>query len=364
MKIYKAFAIILFILVSDIYVSAAKLVSDEKGKKIVVFFSEEDHVGTIAVIKGIIAQTGLREFSTAKERELGQKIQGRTKATARLYSEEEVIPGSVLYIVNDRNLVVAKFTAMMVFKSVSFDRMCTGYGNFRAVKQDYRIVQKTMDSRASEAYLHIARGNYSMQMNDLSEAMIHFEKAVHYDSDNPEAHTGLGYIYLEQKMIPFAIREFDAAYESRKRVYDKEDKYLLLKGCAQARYYAVFYSELVKGNPVRDKYEEQGIRYAKEAAAVYPDSVEANFYLGMFYFDKSTDALTKIETENDVKAVDTMKKVITLKNDHFEAHMVIAKIYKKHGNKDRSLYYVKKAREIDPVNADSRELEKSIAAMK
>jgi len=364
MKIRVILAVLSCFVITDAYVSAARLVPSESGKMMVVFFNEEDHIGTNAVLKGIINQTGLREFGTEKERELGQKIQGRTKATARLYRDEEIIPGTVLYVINDKNLVVAKFTAMTVFKSAAFDRMCVGYGEFRGVQQDFRIVQKSMDSRASEAYLQIAQGNYSMEMKDLSAAINHYEKAVLYDHDNPEAHTGLGYIYLEQKIIPFAIREFDAAYSSRKRVYDKEDKYLLLKGCAQSRYMAVFYSELVKGNPARDKYEDQGILYSREAVAQYPDSVEANFYLGMFYYDKSTDALTKVETENDVKAVEAMEKVIMLKSDHFDAHIILAKIYKKHGNKDRSLFYIRKAREIDPVNVDARELEKSISAMK
>jgi hypothetical protein len=342
----------------------AKIVSDETAYPTVAFFSDEERRGISVKVKGIVQSVGVREILTAKEQEIGRQIQDKTKITVRLYNSESINPGSILYVVNDRNLVVAKLSVLDVFKSRSFDYMCVGYGSFRTVKNEYRVVQRASDSTVSNAFLYVAQAYREIEMKDTSKAIELFQKAIKADRDNPEAHTGLGYIYLESNMIPFAVKEFDLAYASRGRVYDREDRFSLLKGCALSRFKGVFYSELPKGNKTREKYHAEGLNFAKEANTIFNDDAETHMILGKFYFDRSTDAMTKIENENDDKTIREMKKVLELEPLTPEAGIIAAKIYKKHGEKENALKYISIARNADPKNTEALSLEKVIKAMK
>jgi Tetratricopeptide repeat len=343
---------------------AGKLSLDPNSIQTVIFFNEEDQIGVRAEVKGVVMNIGARETSTAKEREIGRPIQDKTKISVRLNNNDGVIPGGLLYVINERNLVVGKISVLDSFKSKAFYMMCVGYGNFRMAKQDFRVVRRITETSSTDAYLYVARAYREVENKDISKAIEMFQRAIISDKDNPEAHMGLGYVYLEQKLIPFAIKEFDAAYQSKGRVYDKEDRFMLLKGCAETRFNAVFRSELPKGNKIREKYLDEGIKYAKESIAVYDGSAEAHFMLGKFYYDRSTDALTKIETDNDERTVKEMLKVLEIQKDHLDACIILSKVYKKHSNRDKALLYIEMARNIDATNADARELEKTIRNMR
>ncbi|HEY1406869.1 MAG TPA: tetratricopeptide repeat protein [Spirochaetota bacterium] len=361
----KYLSLILFIFaITPISLFAAKLSFDKRDESVIIFFTEEDRIGVKAQLCGIVLQMGVKETLDPKEKELGKSVQDHSKISVRLISSDGIIPGSVLYVVNDRNLVVAKVHTVKVFDSTSFYKVCVGYGNFRAVQKDFRVVQRADDERANNAYLYISKGNYYRDQGDISKSIEYFQKAVTIDKRNPEAHSALGFLYLEQKLIPFAIKEFDLANENVGRLYDKEDIYLLLKGSAESRYMAAFYSELPKGNKLRERYVEEGIYFSKRAIAVFPDSTESHFYLGRFYYDRSTDEMSKIETENDENAVKEMEKVISLNTDQFDAYVILARIYKKHNDKDKALQYADKATRINPADSDARELYKSIRKMK
>jgi tetratricopeptide (TPR) repeat protein len=343
---------------------AAKMISDETARPTVAFFTDEERRGVSVNLKGVVQSVGVRELLTEKEREIGRQIQDKTQVTVRLYNNESINPGSVLYVLNERNLVVAKLSVFTVFKSRTFDYMCVGYGSFRTVKRDYRVVQRASDSTVSDAFIFIARAYREIELKETSKAIECFQKAIAADRGNPEAHTGLGYIYLESDMIPFAVREFDFAYLSRGRVYDREDRFMLLKGCALSRFKGVFNSELPKGNKTREKYLDEGVSFAKEANAVYGDDAETHLMLGKFYYDRSTDAMTKIENENDNKTVIEMKKVLELDPANVDAGMIAAKIFKKHGEKETALKYINAARSADPKNTEAISLEKAIKSMK
>lgn len=352
------------VLFTGTFVYGAKMISDETAHPTVAFFSDEERRGITVQVKGIVQSVGVREMLTAKEKEIGRQIQDKTQVTVRLYNNDSINPGSILYVINDRNLVVAKLSVLNVFKSRSFDYMCVGYGSFRTVKNEYRVVQRASDSTVSNAFLYVAQAYREIEMKETSKAIEFFQKAIRADRDNPEAHTGLGYIYLESNMIPFAVKEFDLAYSSRGRVYDREDRFSLLKGCALSRFKGVFYSELAKGNKTREKYLAEGIDFAKEANAVFNDDAETHLILGKFYYDRSTDALTKIENENDDRTIREMKKVLELDPVNAEAALIAAKIYKKHGEKDQAVRYVSIARNADPKNSEAISLEKVIKTMK
>ncbi|HNX59253.1 MAG TPA: hypothetical protein PKK43_09135, partial [Spirochaetota bacterium] len=171
-------------------------------------------------------------------------------------------------------------------------------------------------------------------------------------------------LYIEQKLLPFAIKEFDIAFANIGKEYDREERYLILKGCVQSRYLVSFYSELPKGNKTREKYVKEGMDFCRKAVSVYPDSVEAHYYLGKFYYDRSLDEMKKIDTENEEIAVKEFEKVISLKDDHVEAYIILSRIFRKHDDKDNALRYITKAVSIEPANREAEDLYKAIKKMK
>jgi tetratricopeptide (TPR) repeat protein len=350
------------IIIMGLPLFAAKLLMED-GSAINAFYNDGDMTGIHCKVVGVIDSTGTREFSTEKEKELGMKIQGKTKAVIRLSESDSVADGSLLYIVNERNLIVAKVTVSTVFSSVSFNRICVAYGNVRNVQKDFHAVIPASDSLETKVYEYIARGNFYREKENLSEAIEEYEKAVAIDKKSPEAHSALGYIYLERGMIQFAQKEFTCAYDNAGRVYDKEEKFLLLKGCAKSRYLSIFNSELPRGNQLRDKYVSEGIQFGKEALDLYPDSAEVNFMTGAFYYDLSSYS-TKIDTANELKARDYMLKVLKLQDNNTDAMVIIAKLYKKHRNREKAELYASKALAITPQDSSVRELVNSIKEMK
>ena len=342
--------------------AAAKLVEDE-SPDVKVFFNDSDIVGSFCHVVGIVDSVGTREVSTDKEKELGMKIQGRTKVLVRLSDPVGLNAGAVLYVINERNLVVSKMTVSSIFRTVSFESMCVGYGNFRNAQQDFRVVRSAKETSGQSAAESVARGNWYRENGDVSKAIQEYQNAVKTDPKNPEAHTALGYIYLDRNMAQFAMKEFNEAYAGIGRVYDREDRFNLLKGCAHSRYMASFSSELQKGSPLRAKYIEEGIRFAKEAVDAYPESVEANWMLGSFYYERSGDD-QKLDTANEVKCRDCMFRVIKSKPDHVEALVVLAKLYKKHRNREKAELYAAKAVNAAPQDRSVRDLLTSIKEMK
>ena len=353
-------AVALFIVIVPAH--AAKLV-EEESSDVHVFFNESDSAGTLCHVVGIVDSVGTREMSTDKEKELGMKIQGRTKILVRLSDPVGLNAGAMLYVVNERNLVVSKMSVSSIFRSVSFENMCVGYGNFRNVKQDFKVVRLSKEVSGQSAAESIAKGNFYRENGDISKAIQEYQNALKADPRSPEAHSALGYVYLERNMAQFAVKEFNEAYAGIGRVYDREDRFNLLKGCAHSRYMASFNSELQKGSPLRTKYVEEGIRFAKEAVDVYPESVEANWMLGSFYYDRSGED-QKLDTANEVKCRDCMLRVIKAKPDHVEALVILAKLYKKHRNRDKAELYASKAVAAAPQDRAVRDLLTSIKEMK
>ncbi|HPJ37412.1 MAG TPA: tetratricopeptide repeat protein [Spirochaetota bacterium] len=326
------------------HVFAVNLHFEGGNRKTQVFYSEGSSKGWSAVMMGKVISIGSRE--DAHKKELFRVAQDRSKITVRLYKREGIKEGDELFVVNKRNLVVGRINVKVVFQSYSFGPMLVGYGNYKAVNIGDNVVRRAEEEYSQYAFIYTARGRYFEQNGDPGRAIEHYKKAIQHDRGNPEAHLALGLVYLKDNMIPYAFKEFSEAYQRINRLYDREDKYTLLKSLVETRYRQVY--EYSAPSTLRKRYIDDGIRYAGEALELYPDSREVNLYLGMFYY-KNPDA-------DDVKAKNQFLKVIELDAMNTDAYVALAELYRKHNNSVKARFYAEKALKVDPYHQRARQI--------
>jgi tetratricopeptide (TPR) repeat protein len=214
----------------------------------------------------------------------------------------------------------------------------------RLAREGYRVVQRQEEELSKYAYIYKARGDYYQNIGDTAESINHYKKALELDKGNPEAHLELGTLYLKDNMLQFAFREYSEAYKNIGRLYDKEDRYNLLLNMAETRYREAYFTTLPSA--LRSSYVKEGIKYAREALGLYPDSVQANYFLGTFYF--------KSDEPSDVDAKNHFMKVIQGDPENVEACVSLAELYYNHKNRDKALYYAEEALKIDGTHERAR----------
>ncbi|HSV96060.1 MAG TPA: tetratricopeptide repeat protein [Spirochaetota bacterium] len=307
-----------------------------------VFYHEQDTGGWNAVLVGKLESIGMK--GEVDKGDITAAAQDKSKAAVRLYHNEGIRQGEELFVVNDRNLVVSRIEVKTLFKSASFGHMLVGYGNLRLARAGNRVVQRVEDQYSRYAYIYSSRGDFYGEIGDEGEAIKHYKKAIELDRGNPEAHLALGLIYLKGDTLQFAFKEFSEAYKRIARMYDKEDRYILLKSMAETRYREAYFTRL--SGDLRNKYIKEGIRYAEEALGMHKDSREAHFYLGMFHY-RNPD-------RSDVKARDHMLKVLELDPENVDACLILAELYYNHGNKGKARSFAEQALKIDGTSERAR----------
>jgi tetratricopeptide (TPR) repeat protein len=324
--------------------SGAPLRANNPQERVKVFYTEVDGKGWTAVPRGEVVSIGVREDSHKEE--LLKMARQWSRVTVRLYSPEGVKKGDQLFVVNQRNLIVARVDVQSIFQSSSFGPMLIGYGNYKFTRNGFTVVQKVDDNFSKYAYIYKARGDYFKNNGETGKAIELYRKSLEMDRTYPEAHIALGYIYLKDEVMPFAAKEFSEAYREIDRIYDNEDRYLLLKGLTRTRY-RMAYEYTVSGK-ARKGIISEGIKYAEEALKIYPDSREVNLYLGMFYLKNSEP--------QDVKAKNQFLKVIQVDPMNAQAYLALAELYRKHENNEKAREYARKALEVRPDSAEARRL--------
>ena len=312
--------------------------------RVKVFYIETDSKGWTAVPRGEVVSIGVREDSASQE--LMKVAQKWSKATVRLYSPEGVKRGDQLFVVNARNLVVARLDVKSVFQSETFGTMLTGTGNFTSARNGFLVVQKVDDNYSKYAYIYKARGDYFKGNGDTGKAIELYKKSLEMDRRYPEAHLALGYVYMREDMMSFASKEFNEAYREIDRIYDNEDRYQLLKGLTTLRYRMAY--EYPVSNAARTELVREGIRYADEALKIYPDSRDVNLCLGMFYY--------KGPEPQDVKAKHQFLKVVEIDPMNVRAYLALAELYRRHDNGSKALEYARKALEVSPDSVEAKRL--------
>jgi len=325
---------------------AAELMKD-KLMTTKIFYSQTDVKGWKAVIRGKALSFSVQ--SELDKNDLLDRLRDKSTITVRLYGQEGLKVGDELFVINGKNLVTARIKITRIFRSRSFGDMLTGNGSFRQCAVNDRVVQRLSDEFSRYAYINKARGDYFVENGESGKAIAEYKKALELDSGNPEAHLALGYIYLKQGLLQFAFREFSESYKRMGRLYDNEDRYLLLRGLAEIRFREVYDSYLPE--TARNKYREEGVGYCREALAIYPDSIDINYFLGRFHFKKSA-----MPEPEDRTARDYFLKVLEQNPEHVEANIALSELYFKHKNREKARFYAEQALKGDPASARARQL--------
>ena len=326
----------------------SNMIMEEGAERLKVFYSMTDRVGWYAVLKGkIISYASKDEYDAA---DLIGRSQDKSKATVRLYNAEGIKEGDILYVVNDSNLIVAQLKVRAIFKSESLGDMLVGYGNFRLSTEGDRVVQKSGDENSKYSHIYKARGDFYESTGNSSEAIREYENALKLDKTNPNAHLALGLVYLKQGLDQFALREFQEGYRNIGRMYDNEDKFLLLRSIADIRFREIYESFIPATQ--KEKYREEAIKICKEALQVYPQSERMNYYLGVFHY--------RTPKPDDKKARDYLLRVMDLNPSNAEASVALSELYFRHDNVEKARMYAQKALESDRTNSRAQKMLKYI----
>lgn len=313
-----------------------------------VFLSMTDTQGWYALQKGKIISYSSKDEYEAKD--LFGRALDKSKATVRLASPEGIREGDTLYVINDSNLITAKMKVRTIFKSASFGYMLVGYGNFRLSALGERVVQRAEDNEAKYAYIYKARGDYYDSTGSQGEAIREYKNALKADSRNPSAHLALGLVYMKQGLDQFALRELQEGYRDIGRLYDNEDKFVLLKSLAEIHFKQVY--ETFVPQKLKEKYREEGIMACKEALAIYPQSDRINYYLGVFNY--------RSPNPDDKAAKDYLLRAAEINPSNAEAYVALSELYYRHENMAKARMYAEKAIDADHSNTRAQKMLKYI----
>lgn len=316
-----------------------------------VFYSRSDVKGWKALVKGKVLSFSIN--TDIKKDDLRQQVRSKSRLTVRLSDHRGIKKGDELFVIDKRQLIIARIHVENVFQNRSLGYLLVGTGNFRHCRINDLVVQRVSDEYSRYAHIYRGRGDYFLEQGEKGRAIAEYKKALKLDRGNPEAHIGLGYIYLKQGVLQYAFREFSEAYKNMGRLYDNEEKYRLLKGMTEIRFRETFYSYLPGSK--RKILRKEGIRYAEEALKLYPESTEINYYLGRFYYKKST-----MPENRDRTARDYFLKVIKKNPLHTDANIALSELYYKHKNREKARFYASQALKGDARNRRARQLLKYI----
>jgi len=346
LKILQKIIISVFILITIMPLSA-NLKYDNNSLKMKIYFSRNDRIGQDALVKGKIISISKSE--ELPENELSGVIQDKTKVTVRLIDNEGIYTNNTMYVVDSNNLVVSKFQVKYIFGNKTLGDMLIGYGNFKLSNEGYRVAMAVTDNKAGDSFIFKTRGDYYYRTGDKGKAIAEYKKAIEMDRNNPSPRLALGLLYYKDEIYNFAFAELLVAYNGISSLYDNEDCFILLKSLAEIREIEAYKNYNTPEN--RIKFRKEGIKFCKEALRIHKNSVDVIFLLGEFYYNKLDN-----KTDDDKLARDMFLKVVELNQSHPRANSRLMELYIKHNNKEKGLYYAKKAAEYDPSNQKAREI--------
>ncbi len=340
-------SLIVFLILFTAQSLSANLKYESDNLKTKIYFSYSDKVGQDAQVKGKVISISTSEV--LPENELSGALQDKTKVTVRLINNEGLHTDNTLYVIDANNIVVSKLQVKYLFDNKTMGDMLIGYGNFKLSGEEYRVVKTITDAKSGDSFIFKSRGDYYYRTGDTGKAIAEYKKAIEMDRSNPAPRLALGLVYYKDEIYNFAYAELIAAYQSISSLYDNEDRFILLKSLAEIR--AIEAYKNINPFEYRVKFRKEGIKFCKEALKIHKKSVDVNYLLGEFYY-RSIES----ETDNEKQARDMFLKVLELDANHSRANIRLSELYLKHNNKEKGLYYAKKAAESDPSNQKALEI--------
>lgn len=328
----------------------ANLRFENNSVKTKIYFSFNDKIGQDALVKGKVLSISTSEELPTDE--LSGSVNDRSKVTVRLTDREGLHEGNTIYVIDVNNIVVSKIHIKYIFSSNTMGDMLVGYGNFKLTSEGFRVVLQLTEKSPGDSYRYKSRGDYYYRIGDKGKAISEYKKAIEMDRDNPSARLGLGLIYYRDEIYNFAYSELFAAYNHISSLYDNSDRFILLKALAEIRAIEAYRNDNIYEN--RIKFRNEGIKYCKEALKINKKSVEVCYLLGEFYFRRIDN-----NTDDDKLARDMFLKVLELDKVHTGANIRLSELYLKHNNREKGLYYAKRAAEADPSNQKAIEILKA-----
>ena len=330
--------------------ASANLRYESDNLKVTIYFSFSEQTGVDALVKGKIIALSISE--DLPQTGLTNTMDDKTKVTVRLIDNIGIHSETDLYVIDNNNIVVAKFKVKYQFNNKTLGDMLIGYGSFKLSKEGYRVVQIIENTKSGDAYIYKARGDYFYNIGDHGRAISEYKKSIELDMKNPAPRLALGLIYYKTEIYNYAYAEMIAAYNNITSLYDNSDKFLLLKSLAEIQSIEAYKN--VNSFENRIKFRKEGIKFCKEALSLNKNSVDVNYLLGEFYLRKIEGA-----ADDDKLARDMFLKVIELNPLHSGANIRLAELYIRHNNNEKGLFYAKKALETDRTNQKALEIIKS-----
>ncbi len=310
-----------------------------------VFFNPHDKTGVDVTIKGKILS-----LSTSEELQKNDMIGGvqpNTKVTVRVFSNQDVKVNDELLVINDKNLVVSRFRVRHVMDAKSFGTMAIGYGNLILSRSGFRVVKKVESLDEGAAYLYISRGRYHLQKGDKGRAIENFKKAIELEKRNPSAHMNLGMVYYTDGIYNFAYSELKHAYDDLNNLYDNQDKFLVLKTLAEIRFIETYDQYNIMKNKVA--FRKEGIDFCKKALKIDEQSTDMLYLLSEYYY-------RDFSRKDDNLARETLLKLLKQNESHSKGALLLARLYIKHGNKEKGLLYARQALKYSPNMPEAEEI--------
>ncbi|MBP7902019.1 MAG: hypothetical protein KA015_04285 [Spirochaetes bacterium] len=343
----------LFLIIIPFLLTGAELRKTES--KIRIFYTYNSYPGIEASVKGKVLQLGTRDISS---NEIHQSAQRKTKISVRLYDKIGILPGDTLYVVDDKNLIVAKLSVEVISKTKNFGWLLIGYGNFRRTSLDMRVCSITSENNLTEAKLYKGKGDYFMSIGDTGNAIAMYEKSVQKSRTYPDPHISLGEIYLDKNICEYAVKEFDEAFKYFSNIYDKQDRFDLFKGMVSTRYKLVYESVYTgiassKGSDkMKTKLTKEAIDFGLKALEIDPSSPDIHYYLGRFFFES--------ENTDDKKSKNHLIKCIESDPEYQPAYVILSKLYLRHKNPEKAKEYAETALRLKPEDAAAKSIIKRI----
>ncbi len=318
---------------------------ESKQYKTTVFYTSRDKTGVEAVVKGKIMS--LSSSDKISKDDMVGGVQPRTRATIRVFSNQDVEVNDEILVINDVNLVVSRMIVRNKMYSKTFGTMVIAYGNLSLSREGFRVVKKVESRKKGAAPIYISQGRYFLERGDKGRAIDSFKKAIELEEKNPSAHLNLGLVYYGDGIYNFAYYELKKAHDQIARLYDNNDKFSLLKTMAEIRFIETFDQYNIMNNKIR--FRKEGIAHCKEALKLNPKSADVLYLLAEFYY-------RDFKKKDDVLAKKTLMRLLKVESSNSKGMLLLAKLYLRHGNRKKAALWAKKVLQVSPMMEEAKEI--------